>query len=403
MRLKGQPPVAGVKYELERLRCGLCGKVHTAPLPDEAGAAKYDSSVASVLATLRYGQGLPFYRIEQMQRAAGIPLPASVQWQLVRDALERGILDIWNHLLHLGAQGELFYNDDTHMRVLELSIKKRRGEPLREDAPHRKGVMTTGILSKAEGRPTITLFFTGPRHSGENLRELLQRRLPDLPPPLQMCDALSQNLPGELETIVANCLAHGRRSFYDLATIFPAEVERVLESLKQVYQVDAEAKQQGLSPQERLRLHQLRSGPAMEGLHTWLTRQFEERLVEPHGSLGKAIAYLLRHWEKLTLFLRVAGAPLDNNLCEQALKRCIRHRKNSLFYQTMRRAQVGDIYMSLIHTCQASSVDAFSYLTALQRNHERVRENPALWLPWNYREQLLDPEAASRAGGQPRS
>ena len=66
------------------------------------------------------------------------------------------------------------------------------------------------------------------------------------------------------------------------------------------------------------------SGPVMEGLHVWLVRQFDERRVEPNSGLGKAISYLLRHWEKLTLFLRVAGAPLDNNICEQALKKAIR-------------------------------------------------------------------------------
>lgn len=94
------------------------------------------------------------------------------------------------------------------------------------------------------------------------------------------------------------------------------------------------------------------------------------------------------HWEKLTLFLRVAGAPLDNNLCEQALKMAIRHRKNSLFYKTTRGAEVGDVYMSLIHTCYFSEADPFDYLTQLQRNHERVRAAPGDWMPWNYRKQL---------------
>ena len=76
-----------------------------------------------------------------------------------------------------------------------------------------------------------------------------------------------------------------------------------------------------LSPGERLFFHQAESGPTMEELHVWLVRQFDERRVEPNSGLGKAISYLLRHWEKLTLFLRVAGAPLDNNICKRALKK----------------------------------------------------------------------------------
>jgi len=106
----------------------------------------------------------------------------------------------------------------------------------------------------------------------------------------------------------------------------------------------------------------------MEGLWAWCNRQFEERLVEPNSGLGEAIAYLLKHWDKLTLFLRKAGAPLDNNICERALKRAILHRKNALFYKTCNGAHVGDIFMSLIHTCQFCGADPFDYLTELQRH-----------------------------------
>jgi hypothetical protein len=249
-------------------------------------------------------------------------------------------------------------------------------------------VFTTNILSVAEGRPTISLFFTGARHAGENLRDVLAQRMADLPPPKQMCDALSRNTPGDLQTIVANCLSHGRRNFYELADTFPSEVRHVLRCLRIVYRVDARAKRQGLSADDRLRSHQARSGPVMQHLQGWLQRQLDERKVEPNSALGKAIGYMRKHWDRLTLFLRVPGAPLDNNLCEQALKMAIRHRKNSLFYKTRRGAEVGDLYMSLIHTCYQAQVDPFDYLTQLQRHHEQVAASPGEWLPWNYRQQL---------------
>jgi hypothetical protein len=63
--------------------------------------------------------------------------------------------------------------------------------------------------------------------------------------------------------------------------------------------------------------------PVMEQLHVWLESQFAEKKTEPNSGLGKAITYLLRHWKGLTAFLRHAGAPLDNNICEQALKRAV--------------------------------------------------------------------------------
>jgi hypothetical protein len=178
----------------------------------------------------------------------------------------------------------------------------------------------------------VALFFSGRRHAGENLAEVFKLRAAELPPPIQMCDALSRNLPGELQTIVAHCLAHARRQFVEVYERFPEPSRYLLEALAAVYRNDAVARQRKLSPEARLRWHQEASGPRMQQLHEWLTRQLYERLAEPNSALEGALRYMLRHREKLTLFLRQAGAPLDNNLCEQALKKAILHRKNALFY-----------------------------------------------------------------------
>jgi hypothetical protein len=167
---------------------------------------------------------------------------------------------------------------------------------------------------------------------------------------------------------------------------FPEACRHVLESLSVVYRNDAIARERKLSAETRLEFHQANSNPVMEELNVWLARQFDERLVEPNSSLGTAIAYLLRHWEKLTLFLRVPGAPLDDNICERALKKAILHRKNALFYKTQNGARVGDLYMSLIYTCQLCDANPFDYLTELDRRADDVALQPQHWLPWNYRQ-----------------
>ena len=82
--------------------------------------------------------------------------------------------------------------------------------------------------------------------------------------------------------------------------------------------------------------------------------------------------------------MRKPGAPLDNNLCEQALKRAIMHRKNSLFYKTENGAHVGDLFMSLIHTAELCGANPFDYLTQLQRHADALKRDPAAWMPWNY-------------------
>jgi len=169
---------------------------------------------------------------------------------------------------------------------------------------------------------------------------------------------------------------------------FPEPCRYVLESLGKVYGYDAQAAEQGLSPEERLRFHQEHSGPIMDELHAWLRAQFEEKKVEPNSGLGSAITFSLKHWNRLTLFLHQAGAPLDNNICERALKKAICHRKNSLFYKTENGAEVGDLFMSLIHTCDLNDANPFDYLIELQKHAVELAKNPAAWMPWNYRQTL---------------
>jgi hypothetical protein len=231
------------------------------------------------------------------------------------------------------------------------------------------------------------LYFTGRQHAGENLRDVLQHRVKNLATPLQMCDALSRNTPkltDGAQILLAHCLAHGRRQFVEVATNFPEPCRYVLESLGDVYKYDAEARERHLSAAERLAFHQHHSGPVMEHLHAWLEARFALKEVEPNSGLGKAITYLLRHWKGLTAFLREAGAPLDNNLCERALKRAVLHRKNALFYRTLHGSEVGDLFMSLIHTCELAGANPFDYLTQLQRHTGELAANPSAWMPWNY-------------------
>jgi transposase len=261
-------------------------------------------------------------------------------------------------------------------------------------------VFTTGIVATTAGH-LCALFFTGQKHAGENLEAVLAHRKADRPRPIQMCDGLSHNTAGEFETIVANCLCHGRRQFVDVVDSFPDEVRYVLETLRDVYRSDALAKEQALTPEQRLSLHQAESGPKMTALEKWFREQLDQHKVEPNSGLGEAIRYMQKHWEKLTLFLRVPGAPLDNNLCERALKKAILHRKNALFYKTPNGARVGDIFMSLIHSAELNGADPFDYLLQLQLHAEEVARTPGDWMPWNYSRTLRGPDRPDPAASTP--
>jgi transposase len=392
VRVTGQPPLAATIYHLQKLRCHLCGQVFTAAAPAEADSGKYDATAGSMIGLLKYGSGLPFNRLEGLQGHLEIPLPASTQWDIVR-AVATNLEPAFEELIRQAAQGEVLHNDDTTVKILELMGQRGRPEVRAdaagegEDADERSGLFTSGVVALRDGR-RVSLFFSGRRHAGENLAEVLKLRAAGLPPPIQMCDALSRNLPGELQTILAHCLAHARRQFVEVYERFPEPCRYLLEALAVVYRNDAVARERQLTPQARLQWHQEASGPTMQQLHEWLTRQLDERLAEPNSALGRSIGYMLRHWERLTLFLRQAGAPLDNNLCERALKKAILHRKNALFYKTQNGARVGDLFMSLIYTCQLNDANPFDYLTELQRHADQVGASPELWMPWNYRAAL---------------
>ncbi|MBI5383763.1 MAG: IS66 family transposase [Verrucomicrobia bacterium] len=394
LRITAMAPLQAFRYELDRLRCNACQEVFTAETPEGVGPDKYDETAAAMIGLLRYGTGLPFNRIGRLEKGFGIPLPPTTQWEVVERAAKL-MAPAFEELCRQAAQGKLLHNDDTTMKVLELMAKSRREADEADDetdndeepGKERTGIFTSGIVGETDGHQ-IALFFTGRQHAGENLADVLARRAAELPPPIQMCDGLAASTAGDFKTIVANCIAHGRRQFVDVANDFPAECEHVLEELKKVYENDAITRKQKMSDDERLRFHQEHSRKTMDDLKEWMERQFSERRVEENSGLGEAIAYMVKHWSELTLFLREPGAPLDNNICERALKKAICHRKNSLFYKTQNGAHVGDMFMSFIHTAELNDVNPFDYLVALQRHHEEVAANPAEWMPWNYKEPL---------------
>lgn len=403
--IEGQPPLKATIYELEKLRCNLCGAIFEAELPvqvpiDSHKRKHYDESAKSMTAILRYGYGLPLNRLSNLQANLGIPLSASTGWDKSEEAADK-IYPAYEELKRQGAQGVIIHNDDTGMVILktmqeiEEELKKANGKKIRT------GIFTTGIVSSTGDRK-IALFFTGRKHAGENFSDLFELRNSDQPPLIQMCDAKKGNSKEDANVIVSHCNTHARRYFADVAESFPDECSYVIVDVyKEIYKNDAVAKEKNLSPLERLQFHQEKSGPIMDEFHTWMNEQFEKRLVEPNSGLGQAISYVLNHWKELTQFLHVPGAVLDNNICEQALKMSICHRKNSLFYKTTHGAYIGDMFMSLIHTCNFAGANPFDYLTQLQRHSSELFKNPSQWMPWNYLNTLKTPVLSEQANWEP--
>jgi hypothetical protein len=274
VRFSGQPPVAATVYRLQRLRCRLCDSVYAAEVPAGVSeASKYDASCASMLALLRYGSGMPFYRLQGLQASLHVPLPDATQWDIVKQAVDVPGL-VHEELIRQAAQAELLHNDDTPARVLALMRERRQAEAAGRATP--RAINTSGIVALL-GAHRVVLFFTGHAHAGQNLQDVLARRAQQLPAPMQMCDALAANMAGDFATVLCHCLAHGRRKVVDVLEHFPEQGRQILEVLARVYAHDEHCREAKLSPGQRLAYHQRHSAELMQGLRTWMTEQLEQR------------------------------------------------------------------------------------------------------------------------------
>jgi len=373
IRLEGQPLVGATRFEQTVLRCSACQTRYAAPLPEGVPAEKWDATADVAIVMGRYGSGMPFHRIEQMQRDAGVPLPASTQYERCQ-AVDEATRPIVDALERAASSGDVVWVDDTPVRILEKTPDPKDPPP-----KGRTGRQTSGIVARV-GPNQVALYYSGWRHAGENLERLLALRPQGLGVPIEMADALSCNWSGDFERIVSKCLTHARRPFVTLEGIFPAQSRRVLDDLATVYRIDDATR--GMRDEERLAYHQEHSGPVLERLRVWIDEQMAGGHVEENGRLGKALVYMQTHWEGLTRFLEVAGTPLDNNIVERALRFAVLQRKASLFYKTWEGARVGGRMQSLIQTCRLNRVNAWEYLLDVVRHAREVSEEPDAWLPW---------------------
>ena len=375
IRYEGQPLIGATRYDQEVLRCSKCTTLYTAPLPADVPPQKYDATADVAIAMSKYGSGLPFHRLAKLQAKFGIPLPASVQWERVL-CVAQALLPIFLYLRLLAARASVVYFDDTRIKIINC-------QPSKSDK--RKGIRTTGIMADLDSHK-IALYVSGRNHAGDNLSDLLKNRPLELGIIIRMCDALKLNFTDSGKAIISICLQHGRRKFVDLKEMHSEDCQPVIDVIGQVYINEARTK--GLKPEERLLYHQLYSGPLIEALKDWIEQRFEQRIVEPNSAVGSAYNYLFNHWTGLTEWLRTAKAPLDNNAAERILKLVVLHRKNAGYFRSEMGATASDVIMSLLESCKLNGIEPFSYMVAVMRNEQAVKDNPAEWLPWNYTKQL---------------
>lgn len=384
----GSPLATATRYNLQKLRCTLCQKIYQASLPDGVSDKKYDENFVAMLMINKYFISVPFYRQDRLQNYLGLPLPSSTQWDLMYE--HKAMLKaLYGALLVDAANGIGISYDDTSVKILsEIQAKKRaeKGEKKKHNC------FTTGVVSAYEDHRTY-VFMSDNRTAGQIVVEMIKAyRDQDRDHPILMCDALTANIPQEIADdlyILCYCLVHARRQFYELPNGYDDLADEVIRLIGKVYYNESWAKE--LSAEERLKYHQKHSKPYMDELKEFLESRQDE--FEPNNVAGQAIEYMLKRWAELSQFLRVAHAPLDNNITEKALKLVIQTRKSSLFYKTLEGAKFASYVQSALYSAAQNDINPCNYMVALLENEAAVIANPKEWLPWIYQNTLKQTQA----------
>lgn len=386
LRVTGSAPLEAIKHIAEKLKCTLCDYVVSAPLPkdvlDDGGARQqYGYSARSVMAIHKHFSGIPYYHQGTLNDLFGWPVTASSIFDQC-EYVANDIISVFHEMKRVAANAPLFYIDDTNNRILDSQPEER---PKRngKGTQMRSGIYTSGLIAITETGKKIYLYNTNLGHAGEFLDDILRLRNSGLPPPIIMSDALSRNLPTVItNAIIALCNAHARRLFVDVENNYPEQVKLVLDLYGDVWVNNRESEAFGHNHEARLAYHIEKSLPIMESIKGQCELYLESTPCEEHGGFGKACKYFVKHYEGLTQFCKVPGAPIDNNRMEEGLKIKIRSRKTSHFYKTQTGADVANVLTSVIATTYRNDVNPFHYLNCLQRHNQSVKADPASWLPW---------------------
>jgi len=389
--LIGRSPLIFEQHRLQILRCNACGQLFEPKMPKEIPVSGFSTSAAqATMILLHYKIGVPFASISTLQKAYNCNVSPAQLWEAIELAAF-AMEPIYNELKQKATNAELYYTDDTPARILSYyaNNKKNREKKGKNKAPEdRVGMYSTLIIGCTPIKKEIYLFYHGRKYAGENLADILANRDKLLKIPIQMKDASSMNVPAEHPVSEAKCNAHAIRKFKDIRHLYPKWVQEILSRYGAVNKIEQNLTKKGATHEEKLAYHQEHSLPVMEEIKKYVKSLIDDKKVEPNSSLGEAISYFLNHYEGLIAFCKVEKAPFDNNKAERSLKFIIRLRKTSMFYKNEKGCKVASIMQSILCTAQEAGINVFDYLMAILENADKVKKNPADFLPWTFEQTI---------------
>mgnify|MGYP000725039841 CR=1 FL=1 len=355
---------------------GRAGVVQAPPPPRLIEGGLPTEAFLAWLVVSKYADALPLYRIAQILARSGVEIDRSTLADWVgRTAFH--LKPVVQHMLgHLRRSTKLFM-DETSAPVLDPG----------------RGRTKTGFLwalTRDDRRwsgpsPAITVFSYAPGRGGSHAEEMLT----GFEGVLQVDGYTGYNrltLPtrtGGAPVTLAYCWAHARREFIEATPKAGSPLaDEALRRIAQLYAIEAEIR--GRPAEERRAVRQARSAPLAASLHAWA--QEKATRLSAKSDLGRAVRYLLKHWDGLTVFLQDGRVEMDSNPVENSIRPLALQRKNSLFAGHDEGGRNWARLASLIATCRLNGVEPFAWLkatlTAIAHGHPQARIEELM--PWNF-------------------
>jgi transposase len=296
------------------------------------------------VAVSKYGDHLPLNRQEEIFERQGVELSRQTMCGWMRQAAEL-VAPLHERMKRQVLDSKVVQTDDTPVPVLDPELAHTRPGRIWTYVGDAEHPYTVYDYTPSRSRD-------GPEEFLKNYRGYLQADA------YSGYDAIYKE--AKRGVVEVACWAHARRYFYEAQSSDLMRSTVMLAYARLLYDVESEARERGLSSEERRALRQQRSKPILNDIHQYLVSQRAE--VLPKSPIGQAIAYALSNWVALVRYLEDGNLEIDNNGAERSLRPIAVGRKNWMFYGSDNGGRTAAVLSTLIATCKQLAIDPFAYL-----------------------------------------
>lgn len=332
---------ARIKYACPRCQEGVvCPDLPAFPI-DKLRPSRPGAGLLAELIVNKYGDHLPLSRLEGVFERHGVRIAKSTLCDWIRDVadlLDGVVQEIKREVL----QNSILQTDETGIRVRDPTLHH---------------ASRSGRIWVYAGLPGQVYFEYTPTKEGKHVEAFLEHFEGYL-----QADAYSgfDRLYQDGSIVEVACWAHARRKFFDAKDASPVEAAWALQAIGQLFKLEREASEGGLSVEARLEQRQEKAKPLVDSFFEWLEPLKGE--VVPKSPLHKAVTYALNQRQALERFLEDGRLKLDNNRAERSLRQVAVGRKNWLFAGSPKGAARAAKLYSLVVSCRELKINVFEYL-----------------------------------------